>query len=170
MEAQGIRLLALDQSSRVTGWAVFEGNKLIKYGHFTISDDDIGVRLSLIRSKVAGLIDEYKINKLVFEDIQMQSTNNVKVFKILAEVFGVIYELATELQIPNSAVLASTWRSGLKLNDASKRSNQKQHAKDYVKQTYGVTPIEDECDAICIGTYAIGAPAAASNIEGFNWE
>lgn len=164
------KLLALDQSSRVTGWAVFEDGKLIKYGHFTINNDDIGMRLSLIRDKVAALINEYKINELVFEDIQLQNTNNVKVFKILAEVFGVIYELATELQIPNSAVLASTWRSGLKLNDASKRSNQKQHAKDYVKKVYGVTPIEDECDAICIGTYAIGSPAAADNIEGFNWE
>jgi len=163
------KLLALDQSSRTTGWAVFNDKDLIKYGHFTINDDDVGVRLQQIRGKIQNLIDEYEINEIAFEDIQLQGTNNVKVFKILAEVFGVIYELATELQIPNTAILASTWRSGLKLNDASKRSSQKQHAKDYIFKTYSIKPTEDECDAICIGAYMTGKPAAASK-DVFNWE
>jgi len=42
-----------------------------------------------------------------------QRVNNVSTFKILAEVFGVIYELATELEIPNTPVLAGTWKSTL---------------------------------------------------------
>jgi hypothetical protein len=32
---------------------------------------------------------------------------------VLAEVFGIIYELATELNIPNRAVLAGTWKKHL---------------------------------------------------------
>ena len=163
------KLLALDQSSQTTGWAVFSDSDLITYGHFTIRNDDVGVRLQKIREKVQNLIKDYDINEIVFEDIQLQDTNNVKVFKVLAEVFGVIYELATELQIPNTAVLSSTWRSGLKINDASKRAIQKQHAKDYVKQVYNLTPTEDECDAICIGTYKIKKPMPATN-EMFYWE
>jgi hypothetical protein len=53
----------------------------------------------------------------VFEDIQLQNNvqNNVQTFKTLAEVFGVIYELATELDLRNSAVLASSWKSTLKV-------------------------------------------------------
>ena len=51
----------------------------------------------------------------MFEDIQMQGNvaNNVQTFKTLAEVFGVIYELVTELNLPNTAVLASSWKSTL---------------------------------------------------------
>lgn len=162
------KLLALDQSSRTSGWAVFNDDKLIKYGHFTIAEDDIGIRLQKIRERVAALIQEYDINEIIFEDIQLQTTvvNNVATFKTLAEVFGVIYELATELQIPNRAVLSSVWRSALKINDAKKRNIQKQHAQDYVLEHYNVKPTQDECDAICIGIYAIGKPAAAD----FNWE
>lgn len=163
------KLLALDQASKTTGWAVFHDTQLVKYGHFTASNDDIGKRLFDIRNKVADLIEEYEINEIVFEDIQLQDTQNVKVFKILAEVFGVIYELATELQIPNTAVLASVWRSGLGINDASKRTVQKQHDKDYVFKKYNIKPTEDECDAICIGSYIIKKPAATS-VDGFNWE
>jgi hypothetical protein len=55
------------------------------------------------------------VEEVVFEDIQMQGNvaNNVQTFKALAEVFGVIYELVTELNLPNTAVLASSWKSTL---------------------------------------------------------
>ena len=88
------KLLALDQSSRITGYAVFENAKLIHYGKFSVDDDDIGVRLLKIRQNVHNLIEKYDINELVFEDIQLQNNvqNNVQTFKTLAEVFGVIYE------------------------------------------------------------------------------
>ena len=88
------KILALDQSSRITGWAVFEDDKLIDSGKFTVSDDDIGIRLVKIRKKVLELISQFEIDKVYFEDIQLQGnvTNNVQTFKVLAEVFGVIYE------------------------------------------------------------------------------
>lgn len=42
-----------------------------------------------------------------------QRVNNVQTFKALAEVFGVLYELCIEINIPVSAVLAGTWKSTL---------------------------------------------------------
>lgn len=41
--------------------------------------------------------------------------NNVQTFKVLAEVFGVIYEHLTRLKISNSCVLASVWKNKLKI-------------------------------------------------------
>jgi len=66
-----------------------------------------------IRKNVHQLIDTYSINKVIMEDIQLQSnvTGNVQTFKTLAEVFGVIYELIVELDIPVEAVLATVWKS-----------------------------------------------------------
>lgn len=63
------RLLALDQSSHITGWAFFNEGKLEKYGKLVYNDTDIGDRLVKIRADVRQLITEYNINEVVFEDI-----------------------------------------------------------------------------------------------------
>jgi hypothetical protein len=49
------------------------------------------------------------------EDIQLQENriNNVSTFKILAQVLGVIQELLVELDIPQSVVTSSSWKSTL---------------------------------------------------------
>jgi hypothetical protein len=46
---------------------------------------------------------------------------------VLAEVFGVIYELVTEMKLKNSAVLASSWKSTLGIKGKD-RSEQKRNA------------------------------------------
>ena len=156
-----MRLLALDQASRTSGYAVFDNGKLLKHGKFTYDDYDFGARLVKIRNKVKSLIDEYKIDEIVFEDVQLQE--NVDTFKKLCEVFGVIYELATELKLPNSATLASVWKSQLGIKGYD-RTAQKRNAQEWVVNTYGVRPTQDECDAICIG-----AAAVKNQVTGFDW-
>lgn len=163
------KLLALDQASRVTGWAVFNDTQLVDHGHFSVDDDDIGLRLRKIRDKVAQLIADYDINEVAFEDIQMQGNvvNNVQTFKILAEVFGVVYELVTELEIPSTAVLAGTWKSTLGIKGRV-RADQKRAAQEYVASTFGVKAIQDECDAICIGAHMTTQHKIP--VDDFNWE
>jgi Holliday junction resolvasome RuvABC endonuclease subunit len=66
-------LLALDQSSKTTGWAVFDRDSktLLTHGKFTLDDDDLGIRLNQFRNKVEDLINLYSISFVVFENIQM---------------------------------------------------------------------------------------------------
>ena len=89
-----MRLLALDQASRVSGWAFFEDEKLIDYGKIELKEDEVGPRLVTLKKEIANLIDKYKVDIVAFEDIQMQSSigSNVVTFKVLAEVYGVIHE------------------------------------------------------------------------------
>lgn len=48
-----MKTLALDQSSRITGWAIFEDDKLINYGKFNVGNiNELGERLYKIRSNV----------------------------------------------------------------------------------------------------------------------
>lgn len=149
-----MRLLALDQSSKTSGFAVFEDGKLIDYGHFTFTDAELGARLCKIKDKVDSLIDEYNIDTVIYEDIQYQRnvTGGVKTFKALAEVIGVIYELLHRREIPNSAVLSTVWKSVVGIRGLT-RDEQKSNAQAYVKETYGLKCTQDESDAICIGTY-----------------
>lgn len=158
-------LLALDQSSRVTGWAVFEDGILSDSGTFSVTDQKTGQRLVKIKNKVLQLIEDYEIDEVIFEDIQLQSNvaNNVKTFKTLAEVFGVIYEALEKRNIPNSQVLATTWKSKLGIK-GKRREEQKKNAQQFVWDTYGIQVSQDESDAICIGTYKI------QQKEDYNWE
>lgn len=167
------RLLALDQSSRITGYAIFVDENLVAHGSINLTEEDVGQRLVLIRKEVTKLIHKYDINEIAFEDIQMQASvgNNVQTFKILAEVFGVILMLCTELKINYTIVSSNTWKSTLKIK-GKKRSEQKQDAQRYVLEKYGIKAIQDTVDAICIGAHMIANPGknTISFEEGFVWE
>ena len=145
-----MRILAFDQASRTSGYALIEDNKLIEHGKFTFEDADFGVRLYKIRQKVEALVKQYSPDKVLFEDIQLQ--DNVDTFKKLAEVFGVVYETLTEMNIPNEAVLSVTWKSALGIK-GKERADQKRNATLWVQNTYSLKPTQDECDAICLGHY-----------------
>lgn len=162
------KFLALDQSSRITGYAVFENAKLIDYGKFSVNDEDIGVRLMKIRQEVEQLIKRHEVEEVVFEDIQLQGNvaNNVQTFKALAEVFGVIYELVTELNLPNTAILASSWKSTLQVKGRT-RPEQKRNAQALIEKTFNIKPTQDECDAICIGLHHILKPVKEA--DSFDW-
>lgn len=147
-------LLALDQSSRITGYAIFEDSKLVKYGKFEVSDNDIDQRLVKIKTKVEELIQQYHIDKVAFEDIQLQDNvaNNIQTFKVLAEVYGVIAEMLAERGLPQTTVLASSWKSTLGIKGRT-RPEQKRNAQQYIQQQYGIKPAQDTVDAICIGLH-----------------
>lgn len=155
-------VLALDQASKTTGYAVFIDDKLETFGKFTFDDTDIDVRLVKIRNEVLKLLQKYVPDEVVFEDIQQQNNvaNNVQTFKVLAEVYGVISELLAELQIPHSTVLAASWKSTLGIKGRT-RPEQKRNAQEYVENKYKVKPTQDECDAVCIGEAHIKSTACA---------
>ena len=162
-------LLALDQATRTTGYAIFKDGKLIKTGTFTFSDNEIGDRLVKFKNKVLELISEYDIDEIAFEDIQLQDNKETKVvnvdtFQKLAEVFGVLEETLTEHKMPYQIISASTWKSkcGIK---GKERAEQKKNAQLYVQNKYNLKIAQDACDAICIGECGAG-----TYMQELNWE
>lgn len=144
-------ILAVDQASRTSGYAIFQDGQLTACGTFTFDDSDIPQRLVKIRNKVILLIQQYDINKVLLEDIQLQGqTNNVSTHKILAEVLGVLEELCAELKIPHEVIHSQTWKSVLSIKGRD-RATQKRNAQIFVADTYNVKAAQDACDAICIG-------------------
>ena len=163
-----MKILALDQSTRVTGWAVFADDVLQEYGKFDAENAgaDIGKRLTYIRTKVWFLIEKYDIQKVVLEEIQLQSTvgNNVVTYKKLAYVQAIIIQLLDALKIPYEIVASSSWKSTLGIKGRA-RAEQKKNAQIYINTIYGIKATQDECDAICIGTHYSKKPSD----EGFDW-
>ena len=150
-------VLALDQSSKISGYSVFVDGALSHSGTIQLTEGDLGTRLVQLREEIKNLISTFGIEYVIYEDIQLQDVNGskevgIKTFKILAEVIGNVEELLTELDIPHEAVLATVWKSAVNIK-GKQRAEQKKNAQAYVKKNYNLDVSEDESDAICIGTY-----------------
>lgn len=169
-------LIAFDQALNTTGYAIFnrEDGSLVSYNKFTTQSSDEEYKLKEIRDKVLELIEEYKPTKIAIEEIQLQSIpgstahGNVQTFKKLAHVQGVLYEVIAEKKIPFEVVPSVTWKSHCKIKGRN-RAEQKRNAQAFVLEHYGVKAIQDICDAICIGKYALSDNKPVLG-EGINWE
>lgn len=151
------KILALDQSSRTTGYTVLDDGKIVKVSHFECIGDDLGDRLLQLRKKVLELIDAYDIDEVVFEDIQLQDVNGskekgVKTFKILAEAFGVVHETLVEIKMPYSIAMPIQWKAHFKIAGKG-RPQEKKMAQAYVLKEHGIKCTEDEADSLCIALY-----------------
>ena len=160
-----MKLLALDQATRTTGYAVFNDGVPVAISHFTITKDDFAERLVEIRNTVIKLIEEYDIDTVAFEDIQLQNNvvQNVKTFKMLAEVFGVILELLEEKKITYYVVAPNVWKATFKIAGRG-REVEKKLAQKYVLDEYGMKCTQDEADAVCIGIHI-----TKTATESFDW-
>ncbi len=153
------KILALDQSTKVSGWAIFYGDQLQSFGHWTEKDEDISVRIHKLCQKIQEKIEAEDIDFIIIENIQLESKNknnplvNVATFQKLAWVQGAIMELCNEMYIPFTLLYPSEWRKAcnfLKGNDVT-RDSQKKIAQQWVLNNFNKKCTQDEADAICIG-------------------
>lgn len=165
-------LLALDQSTQVTGWALFENGQLIQQDIFSPSGS-LEVRLTKIRKWLLEFLERYEGEiEVALEEIQLQSNRpgqnrdmGVTTYKKLAYVQGIIIELLTSKNIKYSIIASSSWKStcGIKGKDSQE---QKENAANYVFQQFNIKPVQDACDAICIGLHHLSSNALP---DGLNW-
>ena len=148
------KILALDQASKTTGYSVWDDSKMLAQGKFSYDNPDVGQRLHDVKLHVLALLKAYQIEKLYLEDIQLEEKFGVVTYKILAELIGVLQELAIENQIPVEIVPSATWRSTCGVRGKN-REDKKANAQKHVLEKYGLKVSEDEADAICIGSYMV---------------
>lgn len=67
--ANAYRLLALDQASHTTGYAIFDNGALVKYGRFHTDLDDEIARDSLIKSWFVSMLTNWKPDFVGIEGI-----------------------------------------------------------------------------------------------------
>lgn len=156
-----MRLLALDQASRVTGVAIFDDDKLVKYGTFEIkSNQELGKRLTQFLENLDKLYAAYHFDAIAYEDIQLQM-GNVETYRKLAYIQAMILFWCEKHEKNLYCLSPSHWRKILKdkygMSWGRKRAEQKQTAIDFIQEHYKKEVDSDTADAICIG--------CAANIE-----
>jgi len=152
MTLKTTRLLALDQSSKLTGYAIFQNGELDKYDYFGFDGTDVPSRLIKIRDKINQIIEEENITRVAIEEIQLQynNSNNVVTYKTLAFVMAVILVLCKERKIPCEIIPSVTWKSACGIKGRA-RAEQKKNAKAFVLEKFGLDLPQDTVDAICLG-------------------
>ena len=151
-------IIALDQSTQLTGYAIFQDKDLIAHGVFSPSGD-YEHRIVKLRQWLLDKLEPLKSNvEVYFEDIQLQDLGGgnigVTTFKKLAHVQGALIVTCIEEDVPYTIVPAATWRKtcGVK---GRVRSEYKPAAQAHVLEKYKIQATEDEADAICIGEHGV---------------
>lgn len=90
-----IRILAVDQSTSICGWAVLEkeNEKLINKGLMMLKEHD--KRLSFFRQTLLLLIDKYKPDMICWEDLK--TNRNADTIRTLGEPTGILREVCETL-------------------------------------------------------------------------
>lgn len=163
------RILALDQATKITGWALYEDERIIKYGLAKFEQGETDHRISQMEHWLTSMITIWRPDKVIMEDIQLQpslkgtrtydnddgnSVVSVLTFKSLAQLQGVFANCLYNNNIEYEFVAPSVWRE---LNHISGkyRAEKKKSAQLKVKEWFDIDVSNDEADAICIGRYAI---------------
>ena len=156
-KSKGFRILAFDQASIVSGWSVFDDNILIKFGHHESIGTSSVSRISKTKAWVASMIQMWKPDLIIFEDIQLQTfdgNEQVIVFKKLAHLQGVLKNYCYETGNTYKIVPPATWRHYNKVKGRS-RTDKKKSAQLIVKELYDLNVTQDEADALLIGRWAV---------------
>ena len=151
-----MRVISFDQSTRVSGWSLFDGGEYICSGVVDMSKSQLETteRSFVMAKRLWKILKENKPDYLIIEDTQEQG--NVKTVVTLARLQGMIIGYAEAHGIKTHILLPSQWRKvlGYAQGPKVKRADLKQQSADYVKNKYGFVKSEDENEAIALNDAA----------------
>ena len=151
-----MKVLSLDQSTRCSGYSLFENGQYVESGVINMSKSKLETdkRSFEMAKEIWKIIKKSKPDELVLENVQQQS--NPATMIILARLAGMIIGYAEAHNVNVHILLPSQWRKALGYSQGAKvkRKELKQQSINYVKNNFGLELSEDECEAICINEAA----------------
>lgn len=149
-------VVAFDQSTRASGWSVFQDGEYVHSGIIDMSKSKLetDARSFAMAKELWKVLKHYKPQHVVLEETQQQS--NVKTVIVLARLQGMIIGYAEAHGVKTHVVEPARWRKELHYAQGPKvkRAELKQQSLDYVKENLGLDLPEDQAEACCIGIAA----------------
>lgn len=141
-----MKIIAFDQSTTATGWAVLEKEtaKIIEYGVLKPTGET-NDRIRQTVKQCLWLVDEFEVTFVFIEGIYAKL--NPRVFEILAKLSGTLEIMLEEKGYIVNVVKPSEWRKRVGIKNR-KRAEVKKEAIELVRTLYDITASEDECEAI----------------------
>ena len=149
-----MKLCCLDQSTKVTGYSIWQNKKLLKHGVIDLSkNNNTEERVHAMYDSIRGLISKEKPDFIVIEDVQFQA--NQRVFKTLSQLQGLVISIAYDEKCGYLIVEPSVWKSYVGVK-SRKRQEQKEEVYKIVDKKYHIgNTTDDESDSIAIGMWAV---------------
>lgn len=141
-----VRIIAFDQSTTATGWAVLKQKtgEIIEYGVLRPKGETNDRIIETVK-KSLWLVEEYQASFVFIEGVQYQ--RNAVVLQVLAKLAGTLEIMLIEKGYFVNVVKASEWRRKVGVK-GRKRADLKKSAIQLVKDIYDIEAGEDECEAI----------------------
>lgn len=151
-----MKLLALDMSTKSTGYCIFEDKKIVGYGCLTAGGSDPYARIFKIKEQIKDIYERYLPDEVTIEEIIPADVGHKQdVFKTLMylQAVVVLYFYIVNKYFPITFQVASHWRSnvGIQTGRYSHRQELKEASIQVVKNKYGIDVNDDTADAICLG-------------------
>lgn len=143
------RVLALDTSTKVTGWALFIDGKYKRSGSIDMHKiKDSGKRSKDMCFNIAALISQSKADEVVIEELP--SKRNMKTVRALSRIIGAVFYHCVSKNIKYEEISCAVWRPIVGIDNGN-RDNAKLMSINRVKKVYFKSVTDDEADAINIG-------------------
>ena len=150
-----MKVVALDQSTRITGYSLFDDGQYIKSGVIDLHKiKDTDERSKQMSVEICKVIEDNRPNVVIIEEVQQQS--NVSTVIKLARIQGVAIGFCAAHSIELHILTPTRWRAalGYRQGPKVKREELKQQSMDFVKENFGLELSEDETEAIAINEAA----------------
>lgn len=167
------RVLALDQATKITGYSIFDGERLIRYGVFETDNSDTMIRYKMLRDWLICMINIWNPDIIAIEGIQFQENlGSVKVgvttFEALARLQGILLMVCTDLKVQSEICHTAVWRQYCGVKGRT-RTDKKNSMRLLAKEWFDVNVTEDEADAIGIGKYAANTFKKKNQVVYMDW-
>jgi Holliday junction resolvasome RuvABC endonuclease subunit len=153
-----MNILALDASTKSTGFAIYQGTTLKHYGCITSSSTDLFKRIHKMVDEIKPLIQEYQIDKIILEEVRPDDIgghSNLATHKALMYLQGAICMMVhdTYPKVTTDYLYPSEWRKCCKIKTGRGvvRETVKQRDIRFVEETFGIKVNDDIADAIGLG-------------------
>lgn len=152
-----MKILALDLSTKSSGWAIFQDGILIDYGCVSSTSTDLMKRINIMLDGIKEILQKHNdIEKIYAEEVRPENgMQNIKTHRALMWLQGVIaleiYNFNKKIEL--ELIYPSSWRAaiGIKTGRGIKRTSLKEKDMQFVKENYNLDVNDDIADAICIG-------------------
>lgn len=148
------RFIAIDPSTTITGWSVFEDIKLVAWGRIDTRKVQYADRFRLIVAGIAEVYMKYRFDEIVIEDVSYawHSKNRNRNIAGLQSVFRSIKDYAITSDFPLTAYNPATWKNSV----VGAHTAPKEITKNNILLRFPRVPdnlTDHEYDAIGIGVH-----------------
>ena len=160
---KGVRILAVDNATNTTGFAIFENGQYLYGGIKKAQKNPTAQRIAEMKQWFISMILLWEIDVVGLEQVQYQG--NAQTLITLAKLLGVLENAAYEVTHKIPYVVPSvTWKSFSNVKGKN-RDAQKENAQKTVKARFGILVSTDLADAILLGRYVCNEERFGETVE-----